>query len=200
MQTIEKRVKNVVKHGSAFDRLFFFIFILFLMSHLTSCLWIYIAYQIEGEEKDSWITNSGFAGLDMMHLYAAANYFAMQTLTTVGYGDLVILNVTERMICIFLQFVGVIFFSFAAGSLTNIIANIDNDAQDKQEKIGTLNRIQVDRTACKQFMRGEPIPMNANGWNAIELDGRPLGWVKANGRIGKNHLPAGARMTGELTT
>ena len=63
-----------------------------------------------------------------------------------------------------------------------------------------LNRIQVDRTACKQFMRGEPIPMNANGWNAIELDGRPLGWVKANGRIGKNHLPAGARMTGELTT
>ena len=63
-----------------------------------------------------------------------------------------------------------------------------------------INKIEIDRDACKQFMRGEPIKTTASGWNAIELNGRPLGWVKANGKIGKNHLPPGARMSGELTT
>jgi len=63
-----------------------------------------------------------------------------------------------------------------------------------------INKIEIDRDACKQFMRGEPIQMTESGWNAIQLNNRPLGWVKANGKIGKNHLPPGARMSGELTT
>jgi len=55
----------------------------------------------------------------------------MQTLTTVGYGDIEIVNINERLMCIFLQFIGVIFFSFASGSLTTIIANQDsNNAQN----------------------------------------------------------------------
>ena len=60
--------------------------------------------------------------------------------------------------------------------------------------------IQVDERACRQFMRGEPIDCRASGWNAIQLNGRPLGWIKANGKLGKNHLPTAARMTGELVS
>ena len=62
------------------------------------------------------------------------------------------------------------------------------------------NVIDIDEAACKQFMRGEPIQTTAHGWNTVQLQGRPLGWVKANGRIGKNHLPNGARMSGELAS
>ena len=62
------------------------------------------------------------------------------------------------------------------------------------------NTIDIDESACKQFMRGEPIQTAALGWNTIQLQGRPLGWVKADGRIGKNHLPNGARMSGELAS
>ena len=63
--------------------------------------------------------------MDVWELYATSVYFTMQTLTTVGYGDISLASTTERVICIFLQFVGVIFFSFASGSLTTIIANYD---------------------------------------------------------------------------
>ncbi|MCH1440843.1 MAG: SAM-dependent methyltransferase [Rubripirellula sp.] len=63
-----------------------------------------------------------------------------------------------------------------------------------------INKIEIHQKACQQFMRGEPIESDAAGWNAIQFHGRPLGWVKANGKIGKNHLPPGARMSGELTT
>tara|TARA_Y100000385_G_scaffold277270_1_gene324016 strand:+ start:303 stop:1661 length:1359 start_codon:yes stop_codon:yes gene_type:complete len=63
-----------------------------------------------------------------------------------------------------------------------------------------INKLEIDQKACQQFMRGEPIRTVESGWNAIQLHGRPLGWIKANGKIGKNHLPSGARMSGELTT
>ena len=70
----------------------------------------------------------------------------------------------------------------------------------REASLKPINKIEVDQEACKQFMRGEPIQTNEVGWNTIQLAGRPLGWVKANGKIGKNHLPSGARMSGELTT
>ena len=63
-----------------------------------------------------------------------------------------------------------------------------------------VNKIEIDQKACQQFMRGEPIQTDKSGWHTIQLHGRPLGWVKANGKIGKNHLPSGARMSGELST
>lgn len=43
--------------------------------------------------------------------------------------------------CIFLQFIGVIFFSFASGSLTTIIANYDSTNAKNSEKTNLLNKI-----------------------------------------------------------
>lgn len=79
--------------------------------------------------------------LDMVELYATSVYFAMQTLTTVGYGDIEVVTTEEMLMCIAIQFIGVIFFSFAAGSLTNIIANFDNIQTNNHENIGILNRM-----------------------------------------------------------
>jgi hypothetical protein len=45
--------------------------------------------------------------------------------TTVGYGDITPENVTERVFCIGMLFVGVITFSFASGALSSIITNYD---------------------------------------------------------------------------
>lgn len=47
----------------------------------------------------------------------------------------------ERFLCILLQFIGVIFFSFASGSLTNIITNNDREMNNNQEKTEILNKI-----------------------------------------------------------
>jgi len=65
----------------------------------------------------------------------------MQTITTVGYGDIHLASSTERIFCIFIQLIGVISFSFTSGSLTNIIANKDNANAKNQEKIDVLNKL-----------------------------------------------------------
>lgn len=65
-------------------------------------------------------------------------------------------------------------------------------------QVNAILDLDADESACRKYMRGEPIPTSAKGWNVVRYRGRPLGWVKADGRIGKNHLPNAARMTGDL--
>ena len=48
------------------------------------------------------------------------------------------------MICFFLHLIGVLSYSFAAGSLTMIIQNYDQINNKHQDKLNTLNRIYKD--------------------------------------------------------
>ena len=48
-------------------------------------------------------------------------YWTVQTITTVGYGDIGGSNNLERLFCSLAMLVGVIAFSFANGSLASII-------------------------------------------------------------------------------
>lgn len=59
--------------------------------------------------------------------------------------------------------------------------------------------IELDADSARQFLRGEPIQCSSTGWCVVRWQGRPLGWVKANGTVGKNHLPTAARSHGELS-
>ncbi|WP_231615839.1 methyltransferase RsmF C-terminal domain-like protein [Novipirellula artificiosorum] len=53
--------------------------------------------------------------------------------------------------------------------------------------------IDVDATQARSYLAGSPIPCTLRGWSVVRLHGRPLGWIKSDGRTGKNHLPAASR-------
>lgn len=57
--------------------------------------------------------------------YVISLYWAVQTATTVGYGDVNSINSAERLFCAVMMIIGVIAFSFANGALTSIISNYD---------------------------------------------------------------------------
>lgn len=61
----------------------------------------------------------------MMSLYSCSLYFTIQTVTTVGYGDMNINTSYEKVVCIIMQLIGVITFSMAAGVLTALISDYD---------------------------------------------------------------------------
>ena len=54
-------------------------------------------------------------------LYLASLYFIITTLSTVGFGDIVPVNDTERALCIVIMIVGVFFYSYTIGSITAIM-------------------------------------------------------------------------------
>lgn len=60
-------------------------------------------------------------------------------------------------------------------------------------------RMELDDDAAAALMSGQTVPMPSApaapiGWMVACWRGRPLGWIKSDGRIGKNHLPPAARM------
>ena len=75
--------------------------------------------------KQNWLREYGFLYLKKKDLYIVAVYFTVTTITTVGYGDISASCTNERILSIIIMIVGVVSFSFATGSLTSIISDVD---------------------------------------------------------------------------
>jgi hypothetical protein len=114
-----------------------------LLCHFVCCLWIFTAKNFDDEEKDNdtWIKVGDYDRSDIPNLYVTCFYFAVTTITTVGYGDISGNSTLEMWICFFLHLIGVLSYSFASGSLTTIISNYDNINDKNKDKINILNNL-----------------------------------------------------------
>lgn len=124
--------------------LMFFIGVLFI-THVMGCLWV-IAATID--EEISWMRAYADSNFDdpsaprpNIEWYMIAFYFVMTTITTVGYGDVTAKNMVEKIFAIIIMLVGVMTFSFVAGSLTSIITQFDHAQASLKTKLQTLNHI-----------------------------------------------------------
>ncbi|CAK67089.1 unnamed protein product (macronuclear) [Paramecium tetraurelia] len=68
---------------------------IFLLAHIIACLWI-----VAGHTEPSWLSNHGLQDDQWYIQYLWAFYFAILTMTTVGYGDIVPVNEIELVACI----------------------------------------------------------------------------------------------------
>jgi hypothetical protein len=56
-----------------------------------------------------------------VELYVTGCYWTITTIATVGYGDVVGINTTERIFCSIAMVIGVLSFTFANGSFASIL-------------------------------------------------------------------------------
>jgi hypothetical protein len=68
-------------------------------------------------------------------VYCAAIYWAVATLTTVGYGDISGGTSAERIICVFWMIIGVAFYSFSVGSIASILSSMDSKKKALEEQL-----------------------------------------------------------------
>lgn len=63
---------------------------------------------------------------DSHQLYIVSIYWTITTITTMGYGDISANNLEERLFCSLVMILGVISFSFANSSLSQLLLNNDH--------------------------------------------------------------------------
>ena len=129
---IVKYIRQFLKIGLGFERLFIFLMSTLMFCHIITCLWVFVAANSsdgeEGEDKGTnWIESGGFVDLSPSDKYLVSLYFVITSITTVGFGDISATNPTERCFCIGLMLLGVIGFTFATGVLSSIISSYDNE-------------------------------------------------------------------------
>ena len=110
--------------------------VLFL-THTTACLW-FMQSKLNDFPCDSWVTLEGIVESPVSMQYTQAAYWALQTITTVGFGDISPKNPSERIFAIIWMIIGVAFYSYAIGNMTNLIATMDASNEELQAKLSIL--------------------------------------------------------------
>lgn len=104
-------------------------------------------------DNENWIVQNDFSNLDNTSLYIYGFYWAVTTLTTVGYGDITAYSIKEYIICCMVMIIGVFLYSYTIGSLTNLLSNIDSRKAKLNKKLDILNNLARDFKFSKVFFK-----------------------------------------------
>jgi uncharacterized protein (UPF0147 family) len=99
----------------------------------------YFSAKIEQFSVDTWVFRYGLENEPASRLYLIGLYFAITTLTTVGYGDFSAGTTGEYIIGILWMMFGVGFYSLLAGTLSSVLTSLDAKQAALEEKQGVMD-------------------------------------------------------------
>eukprot|EP01135_Chromosphaera_perkinsii_P012164 Nk52_evm2s2604 gene=Nk52_evmTU2s2604 len=123
--------------STRFQRLVKLLAYFFLVWHILTCFWVFLALVDEDSQKH-WIYRRGLTGSDNAEIYIAASYYVIGTITTVGFGDITAENTQERLLSIFIMFLGISFYSYTIASLSSMLVQGDTEQRKLQRKLVTV--------------------------------------------------------------
>ena len=162
---LEKLVDNFMDFAFCFLAFHFFICLNIFLSKNTFPSWI---IEIKNDDKS------------LIHNYIASSYSLTETLTTVGYGDVVCQSNIERIFQIFFLAIGVIAYSYLISSFGNLFKNESQSSIKYNNNMKILEEIRVDYPNM-------PYKLYNKIYNHIES--RNMAEKKSDSNILTNSLP-----------
>lgn len=135
-----KKAKGKMNLGEGFERLIFFILMSFMICHIVACMWVF-ATTFADKDHPSWIVATGSEDEETHSKYLISLYFTITTITTVGYGDISANNPIEQIFCIVIMLMGVIGFSLATSTLTQLLSDYESSNKKLNEKMEVLKKV-----------------------------------------------------------
>ena len=122
------------------------------LAHMLGCFWFYTAAMVGlDEDTVTWVSSYDdgsalFADASTQYLYSV--YWALTTLTTVGYGDITPTNNAERLYSLGALLIGALVFGFMLSSIGALVAAVDRQAALSEERLDEV----------KEYMRWRKLP------------------------------------------
>ena len=108
--------------------------LLFLV-HFIGCMWGLVAVTFETEFRDNWLRDKDLENASPLERYTTSCYWAVMTITTVGYGEISPVNVYEATVCILLMWSGVTTQSYIMSRLQENFLKKRDSNDTKSDKI-----------------------------------------------------------------
>jgi hypothetical protein len=98
----------------------------------------------------TWIRSSGIIDKSVSEAYLTSLYWAIATMTTVGYGDVVPVSTSEKFYAIIASLIACAVFGYAIGMLGSIERTLHSSKNQFDERVIAIN----------QYMRRYSLPLN----------------------------------------
>ena len=110
--------------------------------HIVSCLWIFITSF--DSENNNWMTEKKLLDESLWTKYTIATYWTIQTVLTVGYGDVPAITINEKMFACAWMLLGVMVYSFLIGSVSSILAYTNTKQEQDLHILNYLSKIKTE--------------------------------------------------------
>jgi CRP-like cAMP-binding protein len=120
-----------------------FLMYVLLLTHWGACAFYLVSLvALDPDANPSW--RSWIDVYDMVDrpydAYISSLYFTTMTATTIGYGDIVPQNSTERLFVVLLMILGGALYAYVIGGITSLVANFDGATSEHRGNMDQLNR------------------------------------------------------------
>lgn len=112
------------------------------MVHILGCFWYYVAVlSFEAGAEITWVMayddGSAVDG-PVSRQYIFSVYWALTTLTTIGYGDITPTNMLERYYCLLAMLIGAMMFGYMMSTIGSMVQQMDQEASMKEQRMDAV--------------------------------------------------------------
>ena len=130
---------NEINHFSDYLKIYSNIIAFLISIHIVSNLYIFIARN----DYPNWIIHYGYEAESYIKLYLISIYYTIETLTTVGYGDITCVTPKEKIFGLFMECVGIFAYSWIITSVSNYVKILHERYEEFENKIKILDSIKL---------------------------------------------------------
>lgn len=117
-------------------------------SHWIACMWALLATQAD-EGEETWLTHSvpasGQQATLPSEIYLTSLYWSAMTVTSIGYGDVLPVNLFEQVVCVILMFASSFLWARVLSDIMNAITNGDTHKLKFRQTLDDLNYMMADQ-------------------------------------------------------
>jgi hypothetical protein len=118
-----------------------------IITHWIACIWFFFAF-IDDFPEDSWVVTLGIKNSSATRQYIYSLYWAVTTMTTIGYGDITPNRDIEYILSTIIMVLGASIYAFIIGNIASLFSNLDS------AKIAYKNKLE----AVTQFLAYHQVP------------------------------------------
>ncbi|OMJ71118.1 hypothetical protein SteCoe_30750 [Stentor coeruleus] len=120
-----------------FFKLLYFVQAVLITCHCIACIWYYITTLNFDTPDKTWLLGAEYPTTD---LYVRSLYWTAVTFSSVGYGDITPKNNGEYIYAMCIEFVGIMFFAYLMGNVSNYLSNFQLTDETANERERELER------------------------------------------------------------